>query len=174
MEIFVIGLGVVALMVYVSTRIKKSAAAAYEPELIETESYKIYKPEGFIHPLNDDSGYSFVANSKEWGKNEASQFRQARAVVRVINDSNFKKVCDNAKKSAGIIVSKQFVEAAPAGQKIFLLESETTEADVKIVTFWEIIESRRRVYELKIAVLEAYAEDFAERVNQMTASFTVK
>ena len=31
MEVFIVGLAVVALMVFVSTKIKKSAAAAYEP-----------------------------------------------------------------------------------------------------------------------------------------------
>ncbi len=174
MEIFIVGLGVVALMVYVSTRIKKSAAAAYEAEVVETENFKIFKPEGFIHPLNGDSTFAFEANSKDWGKNDASQFRQARAVVRVILNSDFKIVCESAKKSSGKVKSKQFVQSAPVGQKIFLLEGETSEADVKIITFWEIIESKQKIYELKIAVLEAYAEDFAERINQMTASFNVK
>ena len=174
MEILIVGVAVVALMVFVSTKIKKSAAAAYQPETIETEEFKIYKPEGFIHPLNDDSGLAFVANSKEWGKNEASKFRQAKAVVRVISNSDFKIVCENAKKSSGKVKSKQFVKSAPVGQKIFLLEGETTEADVKIITFWEIIESGKKIYELKIAVLETYAEDFAERINAMTASFNVK
>lgn len=174
MEILIVGLGVVALMVFVSTKIKKSAAAAYQPETIETEEFRIYKPEGFIHPLNDDSGYAFVANSKEWGKNEASKFRQAKAVVRVISNSDFKIVCENAKKSSGKVKAKQFVKSAPVGQKIFLLEGETSESGVKIFTFWEIIESGKKIYELKIAVLEAYAEDFAERINAITASFNVK
>lgn len=174
MEIFIVGLAVVALMVYASTKIKKSAAAAYEPETIETADFKIYKPEGFINPLNDDSAFAFVANSKDWGKNDASKFRQARAVVRVISNSDFKIVCENAKKSSGKVKSKQFVKSAPAGQKIFLLEGETLESDVKIITFWEIIESGQKIYELKIAVLEACAEDFADRINALTASFNVK
>ena len=174
MEIFIVGIAVVALMVYVSTKIKKGAAAAYEAETVETEDYKIYKPEGFIYPLNDDSGFAFVANSKDWGKNDASQFRQARAVLRVVTNSDFKIICENAKKSAGKIKSKQFVKDAPAGQKIFLLEGETSEADVKIMTFWKIVESRQKIYELKAAVIESYAEEFAERIEEMTSSFTVK
>lgn len=174
MEIFIVGLAVVALMVFVSTKIKKSAAAAYEAEIVETEEFKLFKPEGFIHPLNEDSPFAFEANSKDWGKNDASKFRQARAVLRVIANSDFKIICENAKKSAGKVKSKQFVKTAPAGQKIFLLEGETSEADVKIITFWEIIESKQKIYELKIAVLEAYAEEFADRINAMTANFIVK
>jgi hypothetical protein len=174
MEIFIVGLAVVALMVYVSTKIKKSAAAAYEPETIETEEFKVDKPEGFIHPLNDDSGLAFVANSKEWGKNEASKFRQAKAAVRTISNSDFKTVCENAKKSVGKIVSKKYVENAPAGQKIFLLEGETFEETVKIITFWKIVENRQKIYEMKAAVIEAYADDFANKLKQMVSSFTVK
>ncbi|MCY7375705.1 MAG: hypothetical protein LH472_07005 [Pyrinomonadaceae bacterium] len=174
MEIFIIGLAVVALMVFVSTKIKKSAAAAYDSETVETEEFKLFKPEGFIYPLNDDSGLAFVANSKDWGKNEASKFRQARAALRVISNSDFKIICENAKKSAGKIKSKNFVKDAPAGQKIFTLEGETLEDTVKILTFWKIVESRRKIYELRAAVIENYAEDFADKINEMTASFTVK
>jgi hypothetical protein len=174
MEIFIVGLAVVALMVYVSTKIKKSAAAAYEPETVETEEFKVYKPEGFIHPLNDDSGFAFVANSKEWGKNEASKFRQAKAAVQLISNSDFKTVCEKAKKSVGKIVSKRYVENAPAGQRIFLLEGETFEETVKIMTFWKIVENKQKIYELKAAVIEAYAEDFGDRINALTESFTVK
>ncbi len=174
MEIFIVGIAVVALMVYVSTKIKKSAAEAYEAETVETEDFVIYKPEGFIHPLNDDSGLAFVANSKDWGKNDASQFRQARAALRVISNSDFKTVCENAKKAAGKITSKDFVENAPAGQKIFTLTGETLESDVNILTFWKIVETRGKIYELKAAVIKAYAEEFGERINEMTESFTVK
>lgn len=174
MEIFIVGLAVVALMVYVSTQIKKSAAAAYEPENIETEEFKIYKPEGFIYPLNDDSGLAFVANSKEWGKNEAGKFRQAKAAARTISNSDFKTVCETAKKSVGKIVSKRYVENAPDGQRIFLLEGETFEDSIKIMTFWKIVENKQKIYELKAAVIEAYADEFADKLKEMVASFTVK
>ncbi len=174
MEIFIIGFSVVALMVYVSTRIKKSAAEAYEAEIIETETFKIYKPEGFIHPLIEDSPFAFEANSKEYGKNDASEFRQARAVINVISGSDFANACERAKKSAGKVKLKQFVKSVPPGQKIFLIEGESEESDVKIITFWKLIENGQHIYQLKIAVLENYVEDFAERINQMTASLTVK
>ena len=174
MEIFIVGGIVVALMVFVSTKIKKSAAAAYQAETVETKAFTIYKPEGFLHPLNDDSEYAFEANSKEYGKNDADKFRQARAALRVISDSDFKTVCENAKKSAGKIKSKKFDENAPAGRKIFTLTGETSESDVKILTFWKIVENNKKIYELKAAIIETYAEEFAERVGAMVKSFTVK
>lgn len=172
MEILIIGGFVVALMIVVSTRIKKSAAEAFEEETVETEEFKIYKPDGFIHPLNDN--YPFEANSKEHGKNEASKFRQARAVLRVVNNFEFKAVCENAKKTTGKIVSKRYVENAPAGQRIFLLEGESVEDTVKTLVFWKIIESNRKVYELRAAVIENYSEEFTDKIKSMLESFEVK
>ena len=104
----------------------------------------------------------------------SSKFRQAKAVLRVVSNSDFKLICENAKKSAGKIKSKGFVKDAPAGQKIFTLEGETIESEVKIKTFWKIVESKKKIYELKAAVIEAYAEDFADRINALTENFTVK
>ena len=172
MEIFIIGGFIVALMIVVSTKIKKSAAEAYEAEFIETADFKIYKPDGFIHPLNDD--FPFEANSKEWGKNEASKFRQARAVLRVINNSDFKIVCENAKKSADKITSKRYVQNAPAGQRIFLLEGENVEDTVKTLAFWKIIESGRKIYEFRAAIIESYATEFTDKIEEMKASLIIK
>ncbi|MDQ2746193.1 MAG: hypothetical protein M3T96_02925 [Acidobacteriota bacterium] len=174
MEIFIVGIAVVVLMVYASTRIKKIAAEAYQPETIETEDYLIFKPEGFINPFSENSEFAFEANSKDWGKNDAGKFRQARAALRVTADADFKAVCENAKKSAGKITSKRFVKDAPDGQKIFILEGETSESDVKILIRRKVVEANKKVYELKTAVIEAYAEDFADRIGAMLESFTVK
>ncbi len=65
MEILIVGSIIVALMVWASTRIKRDAAAAYNEEVIEADGFKLTKPEGFIHLLNDDSGLAFRANSKD-------------------------------------------------------------------------------------------------------------
>jgi len=94
--------------------------------------------------------------------------------VQLISSSDFKAVCEKAKKSVGKIVSKRYVENASGGQRIFLLEGETFEETVKIMTFWKIVENKQKIYELKAAVIEAYAEDFADRINALTDSFTVK
>ena len=67
MELLIPGLILVALMVWASTRIKKNAAAAFDAEVIETESFSIRKPEGFLHVLNDDSGLAFRSYSKDFG-----------------------------------------------------------------------------------------------------------
>ena len=51
MEILVPGLILVALMVWLSTRIKRNAAAAFDAERVETEDLIVEKPGGFLHVL---------------------------------------------------------------------------------------------------------------------------
>jgi len=176
MEILIVGVLLVALMAYVSTKIKKSAAQAFEREEIETENFAIIKPAGFINPINDDSAFAFEAYTNDLGTDKARIFRRARATLRIISGLNFETVCRDTKNSAGRILSKKFIEAAPEEQKVFLLESEKTEQEVKTFSFWKIVESReqRKVYELQIAVLEDYREDLADEVSEMIESFAVR
>jgi hypothetical protein len=176
MEIFIIGVFVVALMVYVSTRIKKSAAQAYEPETIYAEDFTIKKPAGFINPINDDSPFAFEAYTKDFGTDDAKDFRQARARLRRISDSSFDAVCKSAKQSAGKILWKNFSENPSQGQRVFLLETEGNENNVPTFTFWKIIESkeRRKIYELQVSVLQEYKTKFADELAEMIESFAVK
>ncbi|HLM60519.1 MAG TPA: hypothetical protein VK308_06940 [Pyrinomonadaceae bacterium] len=176
MEILIVGVIIVALMAYVSTKIKKSAAQAFEREEIEAEEFTIIKPEGFINPLNNDSAFAFEAYSKDLGQNAAKNFRQAWATLSVISGSDFQTICRNAKNSSGKITSKEFLEDAPDGQKIFVLESEKTEKDVEIYCLRKIVEStaRRKIYDLQVSILEDNRADFTDKASEMIESFAVK
>lgn len=176
MEIWIVGIIIVALMIYVSTRIKKSAAAAFEREEIEAEDYRLTKSAGYIHPFRDDSAYAFEAYTKEFGDEEAKDFRRSRATLKIISNSDFETVCKQAKKTADKITSKRFVEDTPAEQKIFYLENENSENGVKFSTMWKIVESRtrRKIYQFQVSVMEEYREDWAEAAGAMVASFEVK
>lgn len=176
MEILIVGVVIVALMAYVSTKIKKSAAEAFEPEQIETETFRLTKPKGFIHPLNDNSGFAFEAYTKDLGTNAARNVRRARATLRVFSDLDFQTVCRDTKNSCGKILSKKFDESAPENRRTFLLESEKDVAEVKSFSFWKIVENRerRKVYELQVAVLEDFLEEFADEIEEMIESFEVK
>ncbi len=172
MEILIFGVILVALMVFVSTKIKKSAAQAFESEAIETEDFKITKPKGFINPINEDSAFAFEAYTKELGENDAKNFRQAQANLRIITDSDFEAACENAKASADKILSEKAFE----DPRVYLLESERIENNVGIISSWKIVENirKRKIYELQISVLEAFREDYAVRTNEMINSFIVK
>jgi len=172
MEIFIVGVILVALMVFVSTKIKKSAALAFERETVETEDFVIIKPEGFINPIKDDSAFAFEAYTKELGKNDAGEFRQAWANLRIISDSDFQTICEAAKASADRILSENESE----NPKSYRFESERRKKGVSVISFWKIVENirNRKIYELRISVLEAYREEYKAGTSEMLDSFVVK
>jgi hypothetical protein len=176
MEILIVGGALVALMVYVSTRIKKSAARAYERETVETEEFSLVKSEGFIIPVNENSEYVFEARSKDYGDEEAHQFPKVSVKLKVSSDSNFETVCRNTSSIDNKITSENFPMDDSAKQKVCLLESKETESGISFDVFHKIVESseRRKIYDLKISVLQENREQYDEQMNEMIASFQVK
>ena len=82
MEFVIPGLILVAVMVYVSTRIKRSAAAAYDAETVETELFSVTKPEGFLAVASPRSPLLFEAYSKEFGTDGRENERMVTATAR--------------------------------------------------------------------------------------------
>src|SRR5205085_2158799 len=108
MEILIVGVILVALMVYASTRIKKSAARAFESETIDADEFYIEKPEGFINPLRDESAeYAFEAYSKDFGTGDAENVYQAQAFITVSSDKNFAQICGETRKNARKVLSEE-------------------------------------------------------------------
>lgn len=176
MEIFIVGVFVVALMVYISTKIKKSAAAAFNREIIETDDFRLIKPDGLLHPLRDDSEFAFEAYSKNFGAESLRNVWQANAELVVHSDAKFKDICNAVKKSADEILSEDHLKETPADQRICLIEGKQTLDDVKKRVFWKIVESvsQKKVYELRFYVLEGNLPEFGEKAKDMLESFSVK
>jgi len=176
MEIFIVGAVVVALMVFVSTKIKRSAALAFEPEFVEKEDFTISKPEGFMSPLDGNSEHAFEAYSREFGEKMTRNVWQAHAILTVDSAFNFEAECERAKKSADRILSENFLENDSESGKIYLLESEKTEDEIRMINFRKIVENRarRKTYDLQISVLPAFRAVYIERINEMINSFRLR
>ena len=176
MEIFIVGIIVVALMVFVSTKIKKSAAHAFEREIIETENYKIVKPEGFINPLRENSDYEFEAYSKDFGEKDERNIWQAQVYLSVSANSNFAAVCERAKQQSDEVLSEEISADAIGGEKICLIETEKTEEETKFYEFRKIVESRRqhKIYDLRIMVLKSFRDVYAGKIEELANGFSLK
>lgn len=149
MEILILGVILVALMAYVSTRIKKSAARAFEREVIEAEDFRLVKPEGFINPVRENSEYAFEAYTKDFGEDDAAaEHRQARAVVRVH-------------------------QIAPPDENL-PAESESSENGVTLQKFHKLLRNGETAYELEIEVLKENREQYSDKINEMLGSFSLK
>src|SRR5688500_15102343 len=99
MELLIPGLILVALMVWASTKIKKTAADAFEEEFIETEAYSLRKPEGFLHVIGDEH-HELTAYSREYGKGDNTGVRQATIELDILHDTSVENAIDGIQKSA--------------------------------------------------------------------------
>jgi hypothetical protein len=167
MEFLIPGLILVALMAYASTKIKKRAAAAFEPEMIETESYSLQKPDGFLHVIGDRD-HEFRAYSNEFGEFDESRLRRAAIEIDVTRDTNIEAVIDQVRER-----STNF-EMPVAGEKIRRLETTeaTNEADLSCV--YKIVDAENGLYVLRFAVLSDYLDDYSQRIDETLQSFNIE
>lgn len=177
MEILIIGFIIVALMVFVSTKIKNSAAQAFKAEIIERDEFSIVKPEGLMSPLEESSEYAFEAHSRECGGKESSRnIWQAQAYLTVAPGLKFKDECKKVKQSVEKILSEKTLNEANGDEKVYLMEGEKTENEVSMIEFRKIVESKRqkKTYNLRVSVLQPYREAFIHQINEMTNGFRLK
>jgi hypothetical protein len=147
MEIFIIGAIIVAIMAYVSTRVKRVAREAYEPENFENEYFTITKPDDFIIPIKDKSEFLFEAYSKDYGDDDlADKFNQCWAVVVEKNGNLAEEV----------------------------LESERVEENVTIKTLTKVLTNQNKSFQLEISLLPEYEENYVDRIKLMLDSFSLK
>ena len=169
MEILIIGSLIVALMVYASTKIKRSAAQAFEEETIETDEFYLVKPEGFLNPIGNASEFAFEAYSKEYGEEDAEKLRQAHTVLKIYTGRKFTEVCKDAKRSVDKVFSEE-----KFGKGILLLKGEKAEKMVETQIYHKIIEDNEKIYDLQVTVLGETREVYEERINKLIESFRVK
>ena len=166
----------IALLLFVSSRIRRAANDAYEPEQIERENFTIFKPEGYLNPVDWTAAIPFVAYSRELGERSAGRLRKSNAKLEVSDGLNFDKLRKEFKTDAQIFVSTVFDENAPDGQRICLVETKKKEAsEITTVFFNKIVESRpnKKTFNLEISILEDHRDEFEERINLMLDSFKV-
>ncbi|HMS38968.1 MAG TPA: hypothetical protein PKE69_01990 [Pyrinomonadaceae bacterium] len=166
MEILIVGLVIVALMVYGSTKLKKYTAAQFEREEIDEQEFSLVKPEGFLHVLNE-SKFAFYAYSKEFGKAEAEEMRQAEIFIEFFADKTLAEVCEGIKTSAEKIV--YFEDEG----KEYLIETEKTVDEIVVDEIYKIVEGEK-IYQLKISVLNNIRAEYEERIETISDSFRIK
>jgi hypothetical protein len=171
MELLIPGLILVALMVYASTRIKRSAAAAFEPETIETDDFIIQKPEGFLNVIGGDPQYAFEAYSKDFGV-DADKTKLATANLRIAPAVSIEAAVDDIKNGDAEVVSD--VSEVVGDHHYRVVETRRNEDDVEFRTFYKLAEKNGGLYEFTIDVLAEADDDFLRKVEALVASFEIK
>lgn len=166
MEFIILAVLFIVLLVFISSRIRRVTGQAFEPETFETADFSIFKPEGFIHPVEEKPAHAFEAYSREFGKKSAGNIRQVRAIVDV-----FPIGAKPAEKGAKIPA-----EYNMPGQHIYYVETEFEEAGAVLQSIRKVIEvaATGKVYQLEITALKELKDEFMLRIDEMLNSFQVK
>ena len=172
MELLIPGLILVGLMVYASTRIKRSAAKAFEAETVETDEFSIYKPEGFLNVINGDPGYAFEAYSKDFGTGPAAEFRLARAKMRIHKGTDLETAIASVKRAVSRIVSELAEVIGDA--KCRLIEAEIEEKGVKFDAHYKLISKDNKTYEMQIVAVQETSGEFSRKIEEVLDSFSLK
>ncbi|MEP7076957.1 MAG: hypothetical protein ABI878_14215 [Acidobacteriota bacterium] len=173
MELLILGVILVALMAYASTRIKKNAAKAFEQELVETDDFSLLKPEGFLNKINGvDPGYVFQAYSKEFGKDEAENTRQATIDITISKGGSFADVCGETKKDSTSVIERKGLEVS--GFKAWSIEAEREIDGHEMVVHALIVDAPRRIFSLRSSVLKEHNNDFLRKIDEMEDSLEIK
>ena len=167
MELLIPGLILVALMVWASTKIKKSAANAFEAETIETESYSLKKPEGFLHVLVD-SEHEFYAYSKEYGEGASDKVRRATIEIDVLKATSLADVRNAIRNTSGDI------EIVRETSSECELETDETANENSIRAFYKVVGKQNEIYRLRFAVLAGHLDEYLDKVRETLDSFSVR
>lgn len=158
-------------MVYASTKIKRTAAAAFEPETIETDEFSIEKPDGFLNVLNRDPALELDMYSKEFGNENASDKRQARVELRHYRVCKMSEAIAMIKERSTI---KSDIAEMINERKYRLIEAERIENGIGFREIYKLTDDGPDVFELRSVVLEDASDEIANKAEAIVLSFSVK
>lgn len=169
MELLIPGLLLVALMVYVSTRIKKQAAKAYERETVIGDGFSIVKPEGFISPA-DIGELAFAAYAKEFGSGECDNIRRASAEARFFRGETLD---ERVHQILGALSdSSPSGEAKPIDNKVRIIKREEMAEGCACSAIYKLINGGTAgTYELAIRFLPEHKEEYLPKIDEMLDTF---
>lgn len=169
MELLIPGLILVALMVWVSTKIKKAAAAAYSEETVTTDDFTITKPEGFIIPVNDGSPFLFEARTKEYENVERESIPAASATITANRGDEFDSVCESVRSKVGKVVDD---DVHREGSRVCVVTAEENENGVSYMATYKIIEAGESPLTLHARTLPEQNDELTRKIEAMVRSFS--
>jgi hypothetical protein len=169
MEILIPGLLLVALMVYLSTRIKRTAAEAFAEERIETDDFLITKPDDFIIPVKEESSFAFAAYSKDFGADDADEIRQVSAELMIYENDSLEHVRSSICTEDVKVVSDQRLIGNAE-----ILEIESVINGIGVESEHRLVEKNGKVFHLAISALADTKEEQQRNIDTLLASFEVK
>ena len=168
MELLIPGLILVALMVYASTKIKKSAAKAFEAEQIETDQFSISKPEGLLSRVDPKPPFVFEAYSKALGEKPFENIRQVTAEIRTLQNTDVANATNAVKNAVETVTSEKSLNDG------YLIEADEVRDEAATKGFYKIVRSNGDVFSLHISALKVTSDESLRKIEEMLDTFVVK
>ena len=170
MEILIVGVIVVALMVWASTRIKRTAAAAFEAETIETDKFTLKKSAGWLSIVDPREPYLFEGYTKELGSKPNENVRLGTASIEAKTGT------------ADEIVAQTIVDAeitddireVVSERHYRIIELKSIDDKMDIFEWLKFAEDDGSVYTFRIIALAEATDEFRRSVEAMVDSFELK
>lgn len=172
MEILIIGVIVVALMVYASTKIKKAAREAYEAETVATEEYSLKKCEGYLIPaLDERSGSKLEILSKAYGTDKCGKMRQVALSLTIEKGVELAGVRKKLRAELDNIAADELIKDT---QKITLTMTGKSEQDgCPTRVFIKYFARSGNIYKFKAVALEENIDEHLENIESMLESIII-
>jgi hypothetical protein len=168
MEILIIGLILVAVMVWASTKIKRTAAQAFDAEEIHADGFTLEKPEGFLNRVYEKHDMLFDAYSKEFGTGDDDNVRAATAVVYATDEP----INEAASLEQSRLLSSDRSEMFELGGSHCIIVTGSSEKDGRKFNISEkLLGQGGRTLVLKIEVLAEPDVELSRKIEQMLLSF---
>jgi hypothetical protein len=172
MEILIIGLIIVALMAYTSTKIKKAAREAFEPETVSGEGYSIAKPEGYMLPGRDDKdAFEFEIVSKEFGSGECGKRRRVSLTLNISNGDSLTGLQKEMRSQLTDITEDELLKDS---QKTTLSMAGNRELDAcPVRIFMRSFARNGKIYRFEATATKEDIEEHEENIRAMFDSIII-
>jgi len=170
MEILILGIIVVAVMAWASTRIKRNAAEAFAPEKIETADFVLEKPEGWLSIADPKAPYLFEAYSKAFGKEPNEKLRLGTATIeRTIG--NIEDAVSRATENGDVTDD---IREVVGDTHYRLVELTSGSGDTDQLEWLKFAQADGSVYILQVKALAETTDEFRRDIESMVDSFQIK
>lgn len=170
-DVLIIGLIIVGLMVYASTRIKRISKEAFEFERIENDEFVFEKPAGFLNVVAPREPLILDGYSREFGEENASNIRKAEYSLVLRNGIDVAAAFRDI-KSLGNVVSDENVVVD--GRKYRDVGVEFEVDSIGYRELYRLCGNAEGTFVFKATMLEDAGEEVQAAVANMLSSFQVK
>lgn len=170
MEILIVGIILVALMVWASTRIKRTAAAAFGAETIETDKFGLKKPDGWLSVVDPKEPYLFEGYTRDFGPPPLENVRLGTTTIEM----HLGKIDEiEPAAAAGAKIADDLREVVN-DRHYRIIELTRTEGDIDRLEWLKLGEADGSVYTFSVKALADATPEFRRDIEAMIASFEIK